>query len=150
MNKFVDCPAGGVYLLKIHLNKAAEIKVGALGKNKFPAGFYFYSGTAQRNLAARLKRHYSSDKKKHWHIDYLLAEAELKDHYIFEFPKKGECYLTKFLKEQGSKFIVKGFGASDCSCQSHLSYFSDKKIAEISKLIEASNLENKFYKKDKN
>lgn len=144
LNKFTDYPDGGVYLLKIYLAKKVEIKVGALGKNKFPAGYYFYAGTAQKNLGARIKRHYSNDKNNHWHIDYLLVEAELVDNYIFDLPKKGECFLTDFLKENGAEFIVEGFGASDCSCKSHLSYFSEDKVNNVIKLIENNDIENKF------
>lgn len=144
MSKFEDYPNGGVYLLKIYLAEKAEITIGALGKKEFPAGFYFYAGTAQKNLAARVKRHYSSEKKKHWHIDYLLKEAEIKDDYIFELPKNGECQLTQFLKKQGAEFILANFGASDCNCNSHLSYFPAKKIAEIVELLNDNNLEDKF------
>lgn len=144
MNKFADYPDGGVYLLKIYLAKEKDIKVGALGKNKFPAGYYFYAGTAQKNLSARIKRHYSSDKNNHWHIDYLLAEADLMNDYIFELPKKGECYLTDFLTGNGADFIVDGFGSSDCSCRSHLSYFSENEIDRIIKLIETKNFVKDF------
>lgn len=144
MHKFSDYPDGGVYLLKIYLAKAEEIEVGALGIKSFPAGFYFYAGTAQKNLAARIKRHYSSDKNKHWHIDYLLEKAELKDDYIFKLPKKGECFLTEFLKEKGAEFVLDAFGASDCSCRSHLSYFKAAEAKKISALIEKTALENKF------
>lgn len=140
-----DYPESGVYLLKIKLNEQKSIKVGALGEQTFAAGYYFYSGTAQRNLKARIERHYSSDKKLHWHIDYLLAEAELIKDYFFELPREGECFLTQNLKDQGGRVIVKGFGASDCSCKSHLLYFSAAEVEGIIDLItEKQNLEKEF------
>jgi Uri superfamily endonuclease len=126
-------PEGGVYLLKIKLDKEKEIKVGALGEITFAPGYYFYAGTAQRNLEARIKRHYSSQKKFHWHIDYLLAEAELLRDFVFELPGQGECFLAETLINQAGKTPAAGFGASDCSCKSHLIYFSlkiGKKIVE--------------------
>lgn len=79
-------PAGGVYLLKIKLEKKVEIKIGALGKQTFFPGYYFYAGTAQHNLEARINCHYSSDKNFHWHIDYFLAAAELNKDFHFELP----------------------------------------------------------------
>jgi len=138
-------PDGGVYILKIKLASEKEISVGALGKNIFKPGYYFYAGTAQRNLKARIDRHYSSDKKFHWHIDYLLAEAELKKDFIFEMSGKGECFLAETLKEKGGSTPISGFGASDCSCSSHLIYFSaavGNKI--VDELIKDRNLEKEF------
>jgi len=138
-------PDGGVYILKIKLEKEKEIKVGALGKKIFTPGYYFYTGTAQRNLEARIKRHYSSDKNFHWHIDYFLAEAEVKNDFYFELPGAGECFLAQVLINKGGKTPIAGFGASDCSCGSHLIYFSaavgDKIVEE---LIKNRNLKKEF------
>ena len=145
MVKMENYPVGGVYLLKIKLEKKKEIKVGALGKITFAPGYYFYAGTAQRNLEARIKRHYSSQKKFHWHIDYLLAEAELEKDFVFKLPGEGECFLAEILKNQGGKTPAAGFGASDCSCGSHLIYFplkTGEKIVE--NLIDARDLGVEF------
>ena len=139
-------PDGGVYILKIKLEKKIEIKIGALGKKTFPPGYYFYAGTAQRNLKARINRHYSSDKNYHWHIDYFLAEANLENDFVFELPGEGECFLARILIDNGGKTLIDGFGASDCSCGSHLIYFSlteGKNILE--NLTKAHNLEAEFY-----
>lgn len=138
-------PDSGVYILKIKLKKEKNIKVGALGKRNFKTGYYFYTGTAQRNLEARIKRHYSSEKKLYWHIDYLLAQSELKRDFILELPGVGECFLAKTLVEIGGKTLVEGFGASDCSCDSHLIYFSlsaGKNIVE--KLLKRRDLAAEF------
>lgn len=117
-------PAGGVYLLKLSLDENIDLKIGALGKKKFPAGYFFYAGTAQKNLESRIKRHYSKNKKLHWHIDYLLNKAKLLDDYIFKLPREGECFLADLMISNGGKVLIDGFGASDCSCRSHLIYFS--------------------------
>jgi Uri superfamily endonuclease len=138
-------PDGGVYILKIKLETEKEIKIGALGKKIFSPGYYFYAGTAQRNLEARIKRHYSRDKNFHWHIDYFLAEAELEKDFVFELSREAECFLAQILKENGGKTPVSGFGASDCSCGSHLIYFplkTGKTIVED--LIDARNLREEF------
>ena len=138
-------PDGGVYILKMRVENKKEIEIGALGNKTFSPGHYFYTGTAQRNLGARIKRHYSTDKNFHWHIDYFLAEAELKKDFVFELPGTGECFLAKTLIDRGGSTPVSGFGASDCSCGSHLIYFSlseGKKVVE--ELVKNRNLAAEF------
>ena len=116
----------GVYLLEIFLHKPKKIEVGALGIFSFPPGYYYYAGSAQKNLKARIERHYSISKTAHWHVDHLLAEGHVKNHYTWEANKKGECKIASYLKEElGGQIIVSGFGASDCGCESHLFYFSN-------------------------
>lgn len=144
-NKQKKYPDSGVYLLKIKVAKKSKITIGALGEKIFPVGYYFYSGTAQRNFKSRLKRHYSDDKKLYWHIDYLLQNAELENNYVFEFTKQGECFLTATLKSAGAKNIVKSFGASDCKCNSHLLYFNCKTGKNIvDKILKNRDLKSEF------
>ena len=129
MSKEINFDLGydsGVYLLEIFLHKPKKIEVGALGISSFPPGYYYYAGSAQKNLKARIERHYSVSKTAHWHIDYLLAEGHIKNHYTWESSKKGECKIASYLKKElGGEIIVSGFGSSDCYCESHLLYFSN-------------------------
>jgi Uri superfamily endonuclease len=112
----------GIYCLVIFLDKQARIKIG----NKiglFPKGYYCYVGSALNNLEKRIQRHYSNEKKLHWHIDYLLKHANIIGVKI----KKGsrdECGLSRHLKNIGGKTVFKKFGSSDCRCDTHLFYFS--------------------------
>lgn len=61
------------YQLAILLAAPASIMVGRLGVYDFPVGRYIYTGSARRNLEARIKRHLRCDKRLHWRVDYLLA-----------------------------------------------------------------------------
>ncbi len=112
----------GVYVLWLYLPHPSRITVGRLGTFLFERGVYAYCGSAQRNLAARLARHRGIEKNLHWHIDYLRAHAR----YLGEVahlgrPKEAECQLAAgLLQLPASYFPVPGFGASDCSCVSHL------------------------------
>ncbi|ADO77721.1 GIY-YIG nuclease family protein [Halanaerobium praevalens] len=126
-------PAGGVYILKIKLEEEKEIKIGALGLQTFTPGYYFYTGTAQTNFEARIKRHYSQSKNFHWHIDYLLAQTNLEKDFSFKLTAAGECFLAQILIKAGGLTPINGFGASDCKCDSHLIYFS---LAQGEKVIE--------------
>ena len=114
----------GIYVLEIYLEAEKELNIGALGDFKFPSGYYYYCGTAQKNLISRLKRHLSTDKKLYWHIDYVLAAGNITR--IFTWPQKRsfECSLAQNFVNKDADIIVPGFGSSDCNCSSHLFYFS--------------------------
>ncbi|MFW6022369.1 MAG: GIY-YIG nuclease family protein [Halanaerobiaceae bacterium] len=114
----------GIYLLEILLDNKTDIKVGKKGKFSFPAGYYYYSGSAQRILKSRLKRHLSKDKKLRWHIDYLIDKGKVLDFHTWPAGKKGECVVAGLLQSKaGGKVVVPGFGSSDCKCNTHLYYF---------------------------
>ncbi len=111
------------YQLTIQLSCNQTIVVGKLGEYMFPAGQYFYTGSARKNLIARVRRHLSREKKLRWHIDYLLASphARVVDVLLMSEP---ECACNQKIT---GEIIVPGFGASDCQagCSSHLKYFAD-------------------------
>ena len=114
----------GTYILAIKLAKAADITVGKLGRFTFPAGRYLYFGSAMNGLRSRISRHLRSDKKMHWHIDYLLEKAAIIDIWYVESEERLECYLCQeAMGFPGANVPVKGFGSSDCKCESHLIYF---------------------------
>lgn len=113
----------GIYNLIIYLAKNKEIEVGSLGEFKFKSGYYIYTGTAQRNLQARINRHRKEDKRLHWHIDYLLQYGEIKEVKTWAEEQEFECRLhNKLAQYLGLEEPISGFGASDCSCNSHLLY----------------------------
>lgn len=117
----------GIYLLEIRLKKAEDIKVGALGVCQFKPGYYYYIGSAQKNLKSRVERHFKAEKKFHWHIDYLLAKAEINNYYSFKAAKSFECKLFNYLNDiEKFKVPIDGFGSSDCKCISHLLYTEEK------------------------
>ncbi len=122
----------GVYLLELFVFKPIKIEVGARGKEVFPPGYYYYAGTAQNNLNARIQRHKKNDVNKHWHIDYLLEEAVIQDVYAWPESAEWECKLAaELLDKEEAEMVSPGFGASDCSCDTHLIYFPQPLAAEI-------------------
>lgn len=112
----------GVYVLWLYLPENTSLRIGRLGTFHFKQGVYAYTGSAQRNLQARVARHERLDKKLHWHIDYLRAKAEfLGATLFFEQTKDKECWLTRqLLLIPMTTFPVPGFGSSDCTCGAHL------------------------------
>lgn len=132
-----------LYVLVLELPTGENIKVGKKGEFYFPPGYYVYVGSAKKNIEARVARHIQKKKKKRWHIDYLttlatpvvlklLCGEDLKEYskffnYEFEVGLKDECKLAAFLADNmKGKVIVRGFGATDCGCKSHLYYFNYK------------------------
>ena len=116
---------GGIYNLIIKLSKKKEIRIGKLGTFVFPKGFYVYTGSAQNGLEKRINRHLSSNKKFHWHIDYLLSYAKVIK-VLRYIGRKDECKLNNVTGQgSGATPVVKKFGSSDCNCVTHLYYFEN-------------------------
>jgi len=114
----------GSYILLIKLAANKDIFVGKLGNVYFPKATYAYVGSAMNGLGARLARHLRSEKKLHWHIDYLLKEAGVKEIILCRGDNRVECSLAQALA-RGLQCIP-GFGSSDCKCRSHLYFASEK------------------------
>ena len=117
MDKFIT------YQLHILIKKPVQVKIGKLGTFDFPVGKYIYTGSAKRNIEARIHRHLSKSKKLRWHIDYLLNTPHVTLDKVTRF-KEVECEINR--KTKGN-ILVLNFGASDCKskCRSHLKSLSN-------------------------
>lgn len=115
----------GAYLLEIYAPKPFKIRKGRFEGITLPEGYYYYAGSAQKNLMQRLNRHLRHRKRLHWHIDYITSQAgnKVTNFWIFEdAPKETECRITeRLIRKNKFRTVIKGFGSSDCSsCESHL------------------------------
>lgn len=118
-------PEKGIYCLLLK-TKGAVLPVGALGTMTFPAGWYIYVGSALgAGGLARVTRHIhlfhgKGTSRPRWHIDHLLMD----DRFVLtsvvsgETTERLECTLARHIGGEG----VKGFGCSDCRCNTHLLY----------------------------
>lgn len=114
----------GVYCIVMWLGKGQNIKVGKNLRGFFPRGYYCYVGSAMNNLEKRIERHKSKTKKKRWHVDYLTERASFVGAHKIETARKGgECELARKVRQLGGNIIIRGFGSSDCGCETHLFYF---------------------------
>ncbi|NJE07908.1 DUF123 domain-containing protein [Thermococcus sp. M39] len=113
----------GSYLLVIKVERDLVVRTK---RKEFPlkAGYYVYVGSAMNSLEKRVERHFKKDKKLHWHIDFLLKEAELLRAYLIPSDAKIEEELSREVAKFGKP--VKGFGASDLRIGSNLHYFKDE------------------------
>ena len=110
---------GGIYIALFHLPKPRHLTVGALGRYRFEAGIYAYVGSAQKNLTARLNRHARRRKPLRWHIDCLSTKATMMRALILPAKKYVECQVARGLAKHFQQ-PIRGFGSSDCRCDSHL------------------------------
>ena len=118
----------GTYALALTLATPYTLAIGRLGTFAFRPGGYAYVGSAlgPGGLGARLERHARREKRPHWHIDYLLAWARLHSVWHLESAERWECAWAEVLGGlPGVETAVPGFGASDCTCRSHLFYARD-------------------------
>jgi sugar fermentation stimulation protein A len=111
-----DC---GSYIVILKLKEDRSIRIGELGETPFNAGYYLYVGSAMKGLTARMERHRRLTKTLFWHIDYLRAHAEVVKILPIRSPRKIECEVAGAAKAI-AQWSVKGFGCSDCRCESHL------------------------------
>ena len=127
----------GVYVLILEVSRETEIEVGRAKRSIcFKRGFYAYVGSALSGFEHRIQRHLRSShgetKKKHWHIDFLLASPAVRIVAIIlaQTKERKECEIASHLLRNGLEF-VRGFGCSDCGCESHL-FFSPQRSALLS------------------
>ena len=120
----------GIYVLIIRVAEDIDVNVGALGEMVFTKGLYAYVGSAQANLEQRVKRHLRSEKRKFWHIDYLLDHpaAKIVEVFFKEASKPEECKTAKVIGERSKP--IAGFGCSDCNCKSHLFHIKNYELMQ--------------------
>ncbi|HVQ00644.1 MAG TPA: GIY-YIG nuclease family protein [Candidatus Thermoplasmatota archaeon] len=123
----------GAYLLLLDLPRDTRIIVGKQGMKEFKKGSYAYVGSALNGLEQRICRHLRSQKKVHWHIDYLLAHATITSVFIKESTKREECDLASSFAL--SFETIPGFGCSDCACESHLFFGSSDALMKRAAIL---------------
>ena len=119
-------PKPGTYALILSCGTNACIQVGRLGMMQLQHGYYVYVGSplGPGGLRARIAHHQKLATRPHWHIDYLRAHTRLQSVWLNYDVRRHEHEWSRALrtvKEATIPFL--GFGASDCSCPSHLYYF---------------------------
>ena len=112
----------GTYILILKAGEPVEIQVGRLGKFRLESGYYAYIGSGLNSLDGRLRRYFgAAPSKKHWHIDYLLAEIRPVAAFCHISEERTECRVAELLADKYPVAIA-GFGSSDCRCTGHLFY----------------------------
>jgi Uri superfamily endonuclease len=113
----IDNIKKGIYLLEIYAPVEFKVTIKKFRDVEFPAGYYYYVGSAQKNFASRIKRHLRSDKVVHWHIDHVTSintNEITRIYYLENAGRNVEIELANLLiSELNCKIIVERFGCSD-------------------------------------
>ncbi|MEW6221717.1 MAG: DUF123 domain-containing protein [Candidatus Hadarchaeota archaeon] len=112
----------GVYVLFSHVPYEFSLKISDENVT-FKPGYYAYVGSALGSIEKRVGRHFSKEKKLHWHIDHFLLHAKAMDVVTANTDKRVECSVAEGLAKTFPQ--IRGFGSSDCNCDSHLFYSRD-------------------------
>lgn len=117
----------GSYVLWLRLGRKRRIQIGRLGEQLFSPGYYAYTGSAfgPGGLRARLTHHLKKSPRPHWHIDYLKNCSAYIDVWFSSDDENREHRWAEALSSlSGATVPITGFGASDCTCRSHLLHFA--------------------------
>ena len=119
----------GTYALIMTCNSSQQVTIGKLGRLRVRPGYYVYIGSAfgPGGLKARIAHHKRISLRPHWHIDYLrsiLLIAEV--WYTLDAEPYEHRWAETIRGLKGATIPITGFGASDCSCTSHLFTFKDQ------------------------
>lgn len=96
--------------------------VGRLGACHVMKGYHIYVGSAfgPGGVRARVMRHQRSEKRRHWHVDYLGDPMRLVEAWYSHDPERREHLWAAVLSGLDFSQPHEGFGSSDCGCFSHL------------------------------
>jgi Uri superfamily endonuclease len=117
----------GTYALVLKSSSDQRVEVGKLGRLAVQSGYYVYVGSAfgPGGLNARIRHHARITSRPHWHIDYLRSLLHLNEVWYTYDSKRQEHRWADLLRcLTGATIPIAGFGASDCSCKSHLFAFT--------------------------
>jgi Uri superfamily endonuclease len=117
----------GSYLLLLRLDQKVSIKHWIL-----EAGIYVYVGSAMGDLSARVARHLRKNKRKHWHIDYLLEHAKVLSVVMLPSERRLEEEISSALSKKFDG--PEGFGSSDLKVKTNLYKLND--LNEFFKIVE--------------
>jgi Uri superfamily endonuclease len=112
--------------LVLYLPQDSALALGKLGLLPLPAGCYAYAGSAlgAGGLRGRLSHHLQPVQRPRWHVDYLRRAATVRTVWWMEGAVRREHDWAALLQQlPGAALPVPRFGASDCTCASHLFHY---------------------------
>lgn len=119
-------PKPGTYALILSCASKARIQVGRLGIMQLQHGYYVYLGSAlgPGGLRARIAHHQKLSTRPHWHIDHLRAHTRILSVWLnYDGRRHEHEWALALQKVKDATIPFRGFGASDCSCPSHIYFF---------------------------
>jgi len=125
--------SAGTYAIVMRAQDRQQLQIGRLGGVQLSKGWYVYVGSAfgPGGLAARVSRHLRCHKTRHWHIDYLIWATTVREVWYSQRQRDLEhCWAQAALDQPAARNLLRGFGASDCQCLSHLVRFPTREAVK--------------------
>jgi Uri superfamily endonuclease len=131
------------YLCTWHLCAAVQVfgaLSGSRGKTRtgifFNSGYWIYVGSAfgPGGLRSRLSHHLKPSHRPHWHLDYI-KNARCSRLKSGPPPIRSNASMIGsaiFSALNGATRPIAGFGASDCTCRSHLIHLPNGRAFPVS------------------
>ena len=133
----------GTYALVLQSNSNVRVPIGRWGEIELAQGYYIYVGSAfgPGGVKARVERHWRTNNRKHWHIDYLREHVTPVEAWVSYEAERLEHKWASILFEMPETTPIQGFGCSDCKCHAHLFYTTDAPesvwLGEVEKYVAA-------------
>jgi Uri superfamily endonuclease len=124
----------GTYALLLRCRRPVRLRIGRLGSLAACPGFYVYVGSAlgPGGVSARVRHHERAPGRPHWHIDYLRPGADLIEVWHTHDTRRREHQWASIVSGlRGASVPLRGFGASDCGCVSHLFHFDEQPSVRV-------------------
>jgi len=125
--------SAGTYAIVMRAQDRQQLQIGRLGGVQLSKGWYVYVGSAfgPGGLAARVSRHLRCHKTRHWHIDHLIWATTVREVWYSQRQRDLEhCWAQAALDQPAARNLLRGFGASDCQCLSHLVRFPTREAVK--------------------
>jgi Uri superfamily endonuclease len=113
----------GTYALVFSCPAPFQAVAGRLGTVSLTCGYWIYVGSAfgPGGLRSRLFHHLKPSHRPHWHLDYIKNALRPVEVWTTTDPVKREHdWATMLSDRKGASRPIAGFGATDCTCRSHL------------------------------
>jgi Uri superfamily endonuclease len=127
----------GAYVLVLGCRRARTIRVGRRGEVRLRVGWYVYAGSAfgPGGLRARVGHHLRPAARPHWHIDYLRAAVRLAAVWYSRGRRCEHEWAARIAAVPGAAVLLRGFGSSDCGCETHLYHFESGRLPDLAALL---------------
>lgn len=125
----------GTYVLVLKNDTRNAVKVGKWGQLELEPAIYIYIGSAfgPGGIRARIRRHVRTDKRHHWHIDYVRVFMKPVSVWACYATERQEHRWAGILNRSPAFKAIAGFGCSDCSCDAH--FFMADIFPEFRKIL---------------
>lgn len=121
---------GGTFGLLLEVASERTTEVGSLGSVRFPPGVYAYAGEAKRGFDRRVGRLVDAESRARRHVDRIVDDVA--DREAVRFPGAVDaCDLATHVARAPGSLPVIGFGATGCTCLTHLHGFLEADASEV-------------------